>query len=59
MMKFKELCEAANMSITELARFMNIPYKTAQKWANEERQPPVYVIELIQYKLMAEGIIKE
>ena len=58
-MTFKELREAANMNVAEMARYFNIPYRTANKWDTGEREPASYLIELMQYKLDQEQIIKK
>lgn len=57
-MTIKELRLAAGMNIAEFSNYLNIPYRTAQNWDNGSRQCADYIIELIQYKLEKENIIK-
>jgi DNA-binding transcriptional regulator YiaG len=57
-MSYNELRQAANMTTEDISKYFNIPYRTAYKWEREERQPPVYVLELMRYKLEKEKIIK-
>lgn len=58
-MKFKELQDLAGMNIKQMSNYFNIPYRTAQDWAAERRTPPEYVMDLMKYKLIKEGKIKE
>ena len=57
-MTIKEMREACNMSITDFAKLLEIPYRTVQDWEGGRRKPPEYVIKLIEYKLINEIIIK-
>lgn len=57
-MNIKEIIACSGMSITEFAKYLNIPYKTVQKWNAGERVPPIWATELIEYKLIKENIIK-
>ena len=50
-MRFNELRLAADMSLTEISSYFNIPYRTIQNWDSGKREPPYYVIELMAYKL--------
>lgn len=59
MKTFRELREAAGMSRPQIAQYFNIPYRTAQSWDLGDREPPQYVLELIEYKLIKEGFIKQ
>lgn len=59
MKTFRELREATGMSRPAFAHYLNIPYRTIQSWDLTDRQPPAYVIELIEYKLIKEGLIKQ
>jgi DNA-binding transcriptional regulator YiaG len=54
-MTFKELRELSGMNMTQFAKYFNIPYRTIQDWEYENRKCPVYVLELMRYKLEKEG----
>lgn len=57
-MTYKELRKESGMNQTEFARYFNIPRRTVQNWDLEIRECPTYLIELMEYKLKNEGIIK-
>ena len=54
-MIFKELRELSGMNMSQFAKYFNIPYRTVQDWEYENRKCPVYVLELMHYKLEKEG----
>lgn len=54
-MDFKEVLALTDMNIRQFAEYFNIPYKTAVKWHSGERKPPVYVLELLQYRIETEA----
>lgn len=56
--EIKHLREAAGVSRRAFSEYFNIPYRTVQDWELGARVPPEYVIDLIQYKLHTEGLIK-
>lgn len=56
-MKFKELRERSEMSVSTFAKYFNIPYRTVLGWQAETRSCPPYLLELMEYKLKKEGII--
>lgn len=56
-MTFKELRLASGMSRTEYADYFHVPYKTVQNWELGLRECPVYLMELMHYKLQKEGFI--
>ena len=58
-MTFKELREQSQMNMTQFAKYFNIPYRTIQDWEYEKRKCPVYLLELMQYKLENEKMINE
>lgn len=58
-MNIKELRKKNGMTQKEFSEFFNIPKRTIEDWEGGRRVPPVYVVELIQYKLENEGIIKK
>ena len=41
------------------AQVLNIPLRTVESWCTGVRKCPDYVVELIAYKLVGEGIIKD
>lgn len=58
-MTIKELRKATGMSQQKFGNYFNIPLRTIQSWELEERKCPVYLLELIEYKLKNEKLIKE
>lgn len=58
-MTFKELRERSGMNLTQFSQYFGIPYRTIQNWERGERQCPLYLIELMAYKLKNENIISE
>ena len=57
-MTFKELRERSGMSRQEFMDYFGIPYRTIQSWELGDRKCPKYLLELMQYKLEHEKIIK-
>ena len=57
-MTFKELREASGMSPNQFCEYFVIPYRTIQSWELGDRQCPQYLLDLMEYKLKNEGIIK-
>lgn len=57
-MTFKELRERSEMKMTQYAAYFGIPYGTVQHWEYGERSCPAYLIDLMQYKLEREGLLK-
>lgn len=57
-MTFKELREASGMSRQQFMDYFGIPYRTIQSWELGDRQCPAYLLELMEYKLKHEGLIK-
>lgn len=57
-MTFKELRERSGMSRQEFVEFFGIPYRTIQSWELGDRKCPEYVLDLMEYKLRKEGILK-
>ena len=51
MATFKEIRETSGMNKTEFGKYFNIPYRTIQNWELGTRECPVYLLDLIQYKL--------
>lgn len=57
-MNFKELRQQSGMNQTDFAKYFGIPRRTVQNWEGGQRQCPEYLLELMKYKLIHEGIIK-
>ena len=58
-MDFKELLEKSGMNMTQYGEYFNIPYRTLQNWKSGVRKCPDYVMELMEYKLRKENILKD
>ena len=56
-MTFKELRERSGMSRGQFAEYFDIPYRTIQNWELGLRECPEYLLKLMEYKLMNEGIL--
>lgn len=56
-MNIKELRTKTRMTQSQFATFFNIPLPTLKKWEQGQRQCPVYLLELIEYKLKIEGML--
>lgn len=54
MNKIDELIKKSGMKMTEFSKYFNIPYRTVQDWKAGKYVPPVYLLELIEYKLKNE-----
>ena len=57
-MNVKELRRTAGMTQKEFADYFGIPKRTIEDWDAEKRKYPGYLLELMEYKLKNEGIIK-
>lgn len=55
---FEELLESSGMNQSEFSRHFHIPLRTVQHWVAGTRKCPPYVLELMEYKLNNEGMIK-
>lgn len=56
-MNIKELRTKAKMTQKAFSEYFNIPKRTIEEWEGERRQPPHYLVALIEYKLKNENII--
>jgi DNA-binding transcriptional regulator YiaG len=56
---FRELRQASGMSQRKFASYFGIPRRTIENWDSGDRACPTYTLELMKYKLIKEGIIKE
>ena len=57
-MNIKQLRAEAGMTQKAFSEYLNIPKRTIEDWENERRIPPKYIVELIEYKLRNEKLIK-
>lgn len=57
-MTFKELRKLSGMTQQAYADYFGIPKRTVENWDAEKNTPPQYVINLMEYKLRKEKIIK-
>lgn len=57
-MTLKELREASAMTRNQFCEYFGIPYRTIQDWELGNRKCPTYLLDLMEYKLKHEGIIK-
>ena len=56
-MTFKELREGTGMNKTQFAEYFDIPYRTVQNWEAGVNKCPEYLLNLIMYKLIKEGLL--
>ena len=56
MMDIKKLRIMTRMTQREFAEYFNIPKRTIENWEGGQRTPPVYVVELIKYKIEKERL---
>lgn len=56
--QFKELRQQSGMTQKAYADYFDIPQRTIENWEGGQRLCPEYVLQLMQYKLKNEGIIK-
>ena len=57
-MTFNELRKLSGMTQQAYADYFGIPKRTIENWDAEKNTPPQYVINLMEYKLRKEKIIK-
>ena len=57
-MRIKDIRTQSGMTQKAFAEYFNIPKRTLEEWEAERRKPPVYVLDLIEYKLKKESLIK-
>lgn len=55
---FKELREQSGMKLRAYAEYFHIPKRTIESWEEGKYGCSQYLLELMQYKLVKEGIIK-
>ena len=57
--KLKEIREMAGMNRTQFSEYIGIPRRTLEEWEGGRRKAPDYVINLINYKVYMEKLIRE
>lgn len=61
-MTIRDLITASGMTKKSFSDHLGIPLRTVENWCTQSdisrRQCPEYVVELIRFRLTAEGIIK-
>ena len=48
---------ASGMTRKSFSDYFQIPIRTLEDWESNKRTPPAYLVSLIQYKLIKEGLI--
>lgn len=56
--KLKEIREMAGMNRTQFSEYIGIPRRTLEEWEGGRRKAPDYVINLINYKVYMEHVIR-
>lgn len=54
----KALKSASGMTNSQIFEFSGIPVRTLENWTSGIRTPSDYVVSLLHYKMVHEGIIK-
>lgn len=57
-MTIKEMRAATGLSQVKFAEHLGIPRRTIENWESGVNACPSYVKDLIQFRLVAEGMIK-
>lgn len=61
-MTIRDILSSSGMTVNQLSTHLGIPSRTIQNWISKSdtsrRQCPEYVVDLIRFRLTAEGIIK-
>lgn len=55
-MNIKDLRLKTKMTQKEFAGYFKIPKRTIENWEGGKRNPPEYLVELIQYKIENERL---
>lgn len=58
-MTIKQLRALSGLTQQAFGDYLNIPRRTIQSWEIGQRQCPEYLLDLIEYKLTNEDIIKK
>ena len=57
-MEVKDLRKKAGMTRAQFCEFFGLPYRTLQNWELGERKCAEWILDLVAYKLEAEGWIR-
>lgn len=57
-MDIKELRTMAGLTQQAMSELFYIPKRTIENWEGGKREPPEYLVKLINYYLQKEGYIK-
>lgn len=57
-MEIKEMRRQAKMTQKEFAEYFGLSKRTLEKWECGRASPPVYLVQLMEYKLHNEKIIR-
>lgn len=61
-MTIRDLINISGMTVKQFSEHLGIPARTVQNWTSKSdissRRCPEYVVDLIRFRLTAEGIIK-
>jgi len=57
-MTFKELRNLSGMTQVQFSKYFDIPKRTIEDWDRGARKCPEYLLNLMEYKLKKENIIK-
>lgn len=55
--KFERILNLSRMSLTKFCAYFHIPRRTAENWKYSVSDCPEYYLELMEYKLLHEGLI--
>lgn len=58
-MNIKEIRKSTGMSQAKFSEALNIPKRSLEKWETGERNCPVYVVELIAYRVRHDPIFED
>ena len=53
-MEIKEIRKMTGLSQVKFSEKYNVPVRTLQNWEAGKNSPPLYVIELLEFKIMQE-----
>ena len=59
MQTIKEIRQSTGLSQSKFAAALNIPTRTIQKWEIGASSCPVYVVELIAYRVQRDPVFKK
>lgn len=54
--RLKEIRETTGLSQKAFAEYLHIPIRTYEQWEAGKRNPPSYLVDLIEYKIRSEDI---